>query len=171
MIKSQAWKNSLKTDEMSTSLESTDFYASTSDKEFMEVTQGVMLVTDAAFIEKYNSLVARAYFKLIIEAEEADDRLTEEYNRLNAIKQHGPKEKETLKNNPILVNKRYQAHKELLEGLKSWNIFSEYRTGDLEYFKKEHINDTHKMFQNGADEDNIISFLVYKLADLYHSED
>jgi len=167
-IKSQAWKNSINAGQTSTSSENIGYYSST-DVGVSAVNNVARLNTDAGFIKKYHSLVTRAYFKIIAEAEKADSRLKEEYERLNSEKQEVDKRKDKpFKNNLTLVNKRYHAHREMLEGLKSWNIFSEYRSDDLDFFKEENVKDVYEMYQNGQNEEGIISFLVFKLADLYH---
>lgn len=172
MIKSLAWKNSLEAGKISTPLENGDFYSSTSDVGISEAYKVSVSDTDAVFMEKHHSLVVRAYFKIIAEAENADSRLKAEYERLNSGKQEMNKENDRAsRNNLALVNKRYHAHREMLDGLKSWNIFSEYRSDDLDFFKGENVSDVHKMLQKGESDDKIISFLVYKLADLYHFED
>lgn len=119
------------------------------------------------FIKKFNSLVSRAYFKLIVEAERADIRLVNEYKRLYA-------ENEDKMDNLIiqeeftLVYKRFLTHRRMLSGLKSWRVFSEDRTGDLEYFKKEYRETVYKMYRNKASEETMVAFLMYRLADLYH---
>ncbi|MGI9553064.1 MAG: hypothetical protein ACR2MT_17795, partial [Aurantibacter sp.] len=69
-----------------------------------------------------------------------------------------------------LVNKRYRAHRKMLEGLKSWNIFSEYGTNDLDFFKAENEETVKKMVKSGKSDLVIINYLIYKLADLYHFE-
>ena len=38
------------------------------------------------------------------------------------------------KKNLELARKRYIAHREILDGLKSWNAFSEYGSDDLDFF-------------------------------------
>ena len=75
------------------------------------------------------------------------------------------------KKNVELARKRYIAHREILDGLKSWNAFSEYGSDDLEFFKEEQADAAYKMFLNGESEENIIDFLIYKLADLYQYEE
>lgn len=168
IIKSQAWNDALDLSNTLASLDAEEVYLGTSS--------GILIAnmdykTDAAFNEKFNSLVSRSYFKIITEAQKADDRLKEEYDRLNiekkeAVNKNDPDFKKKL----TLVNKRYRAHREMLEGLKGWNIFSENRTGDLEFFKNENVNTVYKKYKGGETDEAIIGFLVYQLADLYHFE-
>ncbi len=170
IITSQAWNDALDSNNALASLDD-ETYIVVSDVQILNMDYKTIMNTDATFNEKYNSLVSRSYFKIIIEAQKADDHLKEEYNRLNLEKKEA-----TNKNNPdfkkklTLVNKRYRAHKEMLEGLKGWNIFSENRTGDLEFFKKENVNTVYKKYKGGETDETIIGFLVYQLADLYHFE-
>ncbi|MGB3142623.1 MAG: hypothetical protein WBB24_00815, partial [Maribacter sp.] len=62
-------------------------------------------------------------------------------------------------------------HKAMLSGLKSWNIFSENRSGDLKYFKAENEIAVQKMMKKGENDTQMVNYLIYKLADLYHVED
>lgn len=119
------------------------------------------------FAKKFNSLVSRAYFKLLVEAERADIRLVDEYKRLYA-KNEDNMDDLAIQEEFTLVYKRFLTHRRMLSGLKSWRIFSENRTGDLEYFKKEYRNTVYTMYLEKASDDKMISFLMYRLADLYH---
>lgn len=119
------------------------------------------------FTKKFNSLVSRAYFKLLVEAEQADIRLIDEYKRLYA-KNEDKMDDLGIQEEFTLVYKRFLTHRRMLSGLKSWRIFSENRTGDLEYFKKEYRNTVYTMYLEKASDDKMISFLMYRLADLYH---
>lgn len=125
------------------------------------------LAENPKFAKKFNALVSRAYFKIIVEAERADIRLVEEYKRM-----YGAYEANTL--NPgsekkfVKTYKKFLAHRRMLAGLKSWRIFSEYRTGDLDYFKAENYDEILEMYQRGTNEQTMVKVLMYKLADLYH---
>lgn len=119
------------------------------------------------FVKKFNSLVARAYFKLIVEAERADIRLGEEYKRLYAKNEHRMDDLD-IQEEFTLVYKRFLAHRRMLSGLKSWKIFSDDRTGDLDYFKKEYREAIYKMYKSKSSDDEMVAFLMYRLADLYH---
>ena len=59
----------------------------------------------------------------------------------------------------------------MLEGLKSWNAFSEYGSDDLDFFKQEQLEKAYLMFSKGSSDTEIINFLVNKLADLYLFEE
>lgn len=172
IIKSEAWKNSLltKNDEIQTS--DSDFYATNTDTGIAEDRFTANIDMEALFDKRYNSLVSRAYFKIISEAENADTRLKAEFERWNSMQQNTSLKKDhAFKKKYETVIQRYNAHKKMLAGLKSWNIFSDFRSNDLDFFKAENKNEIHKMYQNGSTEDNMINFLVYRLADLYHYED
>lgn len=171
IIKSQAWNDALEYSNELASLDAENSFIKPSELLVVNVDYESIIAADARFNEKYNSLVSRAYFKIITEAQKADSRLKEAYVRLNtekkeSVNKNNPDYKERL----ALASKRYNAHRKMLEGLKGWNIFSENRTGDLEFFKKENINTVYKKHIAGDADDAIIGFLVYQLADLYHFE-
>lgn len=125
------------------------------------------LTESLKFNKKFNSLVSRAYFKLLVEAERADIRLVNEYKRLYA--KNGAKMDDlAIQEEFTLVYKRFLTHRRMLSGLKSWRIFSEDRTGDLEYFKKEYRDAVYTMYREKASDETMVAFLMYRLADLYH---
>lgn len=119
------------------------------------------------FTKKFNSLVSRAYFKLLVEAERADIRLVNEYKRLYA-KNGAKMDNLAIQQEFTLVYKRFLTHRRMLSGLKSWRVFSEDRTGDLEYFKKEYREAVYTMYRDKASDETMVAFLMYRLADLYH---
>lgn len=122
---------------------------------------------NSTFTKKYNSLVSRAYFKIIVEAERADIRLGKEYKHMYRAYEANtlnPDSKEKF----VKTYEKFLAHRRMLKGLKSWRIFSEYRTGDLEYFKAENYDELLSMHKNGSNDYAMIKVLMYKLADLYH---
>ena len=81
---------------------------------------------EGVFNKRYGSLVSRAYFKIISEAEKADGRITGEYEQWKEKQNNSTLKKDkAVKKESELALKRYKAHKKMLEGLKSWNIFSE----------------------------------------------
>lgn len=171
-IKSEAWKRSLAGNDEKPSAESLDFYASTEDSGIESAPAANKTGSDLAFDEKYGIMVSRAYFKIIAEAEKADFRLSAEYENL-VFRREGDasrKSDRSMRGNLAMANKKYLAHKEMLEGLKSWNIMSEYGSDDLDFFKAEHKNKVAAMVREGKSEERIINYLVYKLADLYHFE-
>ncbi len=122
---------------------------------------------NSAFTEKYNSLVSRAYFKIIVEAERADIRLGEEYKHMYSAYEANTLNPDT-QEKFVKTYEKFLAHRRMLKGLKSWRVFSEYRTGDLEYFKAENYDELLRMHQNGSNDHAMIKVLMYKLADLYH---
>lgn len=171
-IKSEAWNRSLKKDEYLVANDPKEYYSSTEDSGILEGDSFLETAKYTAFEEKYNSLISRAYFKIISEAEEADTRIHQEYLTLNAQKgEMGNRNNKSFRNKLELARKRYIAHREILEGLKSWNAFSEYGSDDLEFFKEEQAGSAFGMFLNGETDEDIINFLIYKLADLYHYEE
>lgn len=160
VLKSEAWKKAL-------------IKNTTQEEEIIENSKNVETTAlnpefEAKFVKRYHSLVSRAYFKIIAEAENVDDRLTTEYELLNA--KNKSKEGKKTKKNLVLINKRYRAHRKLLDGLKSWNIFSENKSDDLKFFKEENKNTVYAMLKGGKNDENVVNFLIYKLADLYHFE-
>ena len=172
IIKSEAWKNSMLTGNYDNQTRNSELYATNMETGIAEDRFTANINMEVLFDERFNSLVSRAYFKIISEAEKADVRLKAEFDRWNIMQQNkGLKKDHTFKRNYETVIRRYSAHKEMLEGLKSWNIFSDFRSNDLDFFKAENKDDVRKMYQNGNSEDNMINFLVYRLADLYHYED
>lgn len=119
------------------------------------------------FEEKYNSLISRAYFKLIVEAEKADINLGEEYKQMYLAFENNTMN-EDAESKFIEVYEKFMAHRRMLNGLKSWRVFSDFRTGDLAYFKAENYNQIFRMYQRGSKDFTMIKVLMYRLADLYH---
>jgi len=171
-IKSEAWYKSLEKDEFLTSMDNEEYISSAKDPRISEDADFSESILDASFQEKYSSLISRAYFRIIAEAQKADTRLHQDYVRLNSQKREmDHQNNKEYRNELELARKRYMAHTEMLEGLRSWNAFNEYGSDDLEFFKKEYAGTAYRMFQNGESEEKIINFLIYKLADLYHYEE
>lgn len=122
--------------------------------------------------DRYRYLVTRAYIKVIAEAEKANARLKAVYDRWEekmADPDYG--------NNPEriarfkTIKKGYLAHRRMLEGLRSWKALDAYGTDDLKFFGEEYIVQMQDMMDQGKDDAAIVSFLVYRLADLYHFEE
>lgn len=159
MIQSQAWMESLKGKNVDPAV---GLYASLDDEEVLDESTTNY---EMAFESQYQSLVSRAYFKIITEAEKLDTRITAEYKQIqNNPENFSKKEREE-------VERKFQAHRAMLSGLRSWNIFSDDRSGDLDYFKRENREAIQEMMQEGKGSDQMINFLIYKLADLYHVEE
>ncbi len=171
LIKTEAWKNSLLANIEKPS-NGVEYYVSNTETGIVEEPFSSKIDMEALFDKRFYSLTSRAYVKIISEAENADKRLKAEYNRWNSRQQNpNLKKDKTFKKDYEMVNKKYRAHRQMLEGLKSWNIFSEFRSNDLDFFRAENRNQIQKMYQNGSTEDSMINYLVYRLADLYHYED
>jgi hypothetical protein len=160
LIKSQAWKESLMARNSETNVE---LYAS-NDNEGLFITDSKM---DVRFEDKFQALVSKAYFTILTEAEKADARISAEYELVQDESESGKRNKREV----IEITKKYQAHRAMLSGLKSWNIFNENRTGDLDYFKAENEEAIQKMLRSGESDNQMINYLIYKLADLYHVEE
>jgi hypothetical protein len=166
MVKSEAWQKSLEKQ-----AQKQELYVS-ADNEMVVVDEPLAIKGNRLFEKDYQSLVSRAYFKIITEAEKADVRISSEFMMLEE------QEKSTVsgldkqfKRRKEMVSKKYKAHKAMLGGLKSWNIFSENKSGDLDYFKAENRDAVSNMKKQGETNDQIVNFLIYKMADLYHLEE
>lgn len=172
LIQSEAWRNSLLTRKNLLDEKQTDLYTSTAE---IAMVDGTMLASAnpmALFLEKYDDLVARAYFKIISEAERADADLKKEHAYWNDTElAKSKKNDKAFRQQLALINKKYRAHQAMLQGLKSWNIFSENRSGDLDFFKAENELESLELYRKGGSEDQIVNLLIYKLADLYHFEE
>lgn len=169
----EAWEEVLESSRWETSLnelpntpsESTTYFAL---PEFSPTTS-----TGASedFLQRYPVLVSRAYFRLISEAMEADQDVARTYQELyresrmpeyqgNARKQQ---EFET-------AQRRFLAHREMLNGLRSWNAFNRYGSDDLDFFLQEEFEVTYAKYQRGVKEDALVEYLMRRLADLYHQQ-
>lgn len=172
VIKSEAWSNALIPTETASLKEQDNFYTSTADVVLDNTENAPFLKSEEAFAKKYQDLVSKAYTKIIRQAENADARLKSEYNQYIGNGQGVILKKDKdYRQKLAVITKKYQAHQAMLEGLKSWNIFSENRSGDLDFFKAENENEAFSMLLRGESEDRVINVLVYKLADLYHFEE
>ena len=166
MVKSEAWQKSLEKQ-----AQEQELYVSV-DNEMILLAEPLEVKNNTLFEQEYQSLVSRAYFKIITEAEKADARISSEYRMLKEEEDSNPTEiDKQFKKRKELVAKKYNAHKAMLGGLKSWNIFSENRSGDLDYFKAENREAVSKMKSDGEGNAQIVNYLIYKMADLYHLEE
>lgn len=124
------------------------------------------------FEKKYHYLVARSYFKLLAEAQKSERKLKLQYDNFlfenQKYSRDGSRSFQKKLNN---AHKKYLAHRAMLEGLKSWNLFSDDRTGDMFYFMAENEEHIFKLYSKEAKEEKMIKYLIYKLADLYHLEE
>ncbi len=171
MIQSEAWKLSMQGTDTSETDQQADVSSSADTDEGLAVLESK---ADRAIIfeERYTILVKRAYFKIIAEAEAADSRLKHEYNvlmqRARELQNSRDRDAERKLEG---ARKKYEAHREMLEGLKSWNILSEFGSDDIKFFKAENREKVLQMYKAGQQEERIIYYLIYKLADLYHFEE
>ena len=160
LIKSQAWQESL----LANNAENTEELYASNDNEVLLANEAKI---EAGFEDQYQALVSKAYFKIITEAEKADARISADYKLL----QDDELSISISKKQEHEITKKYEAHKAMLSGLKSWNIFSEDRSGDLDYFKIENEGAILRMIQSGDADHQMVNYLIYKLADLYHVEE
>ncbi|MEM9142023.1 MAG: hypothetical protein AAGA86_03480 [Bacteroidota bacterium] len=172
IVNSEAWRNSLLVETSPRAERQTGFYTPVLDERNLpgSTSYGTFLEREDAFDKKYDALVTRAYYKIIAEAEEADERLRKEYLVWNQKQANASEHNRRFQKELTLVNKRYAAHQKMLRGLKSWNILSEYRSDDLRFFKNENREEVRRMYTGGKNESSIVRFLIFKLADLYHLE-
>lgn len=160
LIKSQAWQESLRAN----NTENREALYASNDNEVLLANDAK---TEAGFEDRYQALVSKAYFKIITEAEKADARISADYKLL----QDDELSISISKKQEHEITKKYEAHKAMLSGLKSWNIFSEDRSGDLDYFKIENEGAILRMIKSGDADHQMVNYLIYKLADLYHVEE
>lgn len=128
-------------------------------------------VADPQFLQRYPALVSRAYFRLIAEALDADQRIAKTYQDT-----YRRTHLSATPDNPILkqefenAEKRFLAHREMLEGLRSWNAFNDYGSDDLDFFMQEQLPEAYAKYERGVREDEIVDYLMRRLADLYHKK-
>lgn len=165
---SAAWDNSYNgTTSSDTPME--DLYTST-EQEILATMKPKARERASLFVKLYNAYVSRAYYSLLSEAKKADQHLLEKYNYLLKSSKNRPDRAEYNKQLG-LAKLTYEAHWNMLEGLKSWNAFSAYGSDDLDFFKQEQIENAYLMFRKGSSDTEIIDFLVYRLADLYYVQE
>jgi hypothetical protein len=127
--------------------------------------------TNKSFEKRYHYLVARAYFRLLSDAQKSERKLKAQYERYRfENEKYGRGESAVFQRKLLLAHTKYNAHRAMLRGLKSWNLFSEDRTGDMFYFMMENEDRIFQMYGNDMSEDKMVKYLIYKLADLYHVE-
>jgi len=127
---------------------------------------------NSLFEKKYHFWVARAYFKLLAEAQKSERELKLQAERYTFENEKFNREGNlTFQRKLSLAHKKYKAHSAMLSGLKSWNLFSDNRTGDMFYFMEENEDRMFQMFKKNHKEDKMVKYLIYRLADLYHFEE
>ena len=121
------------------------------------------------FIQHYPVLVSRAYFRLISEAMDADQDVARTYQELYRESRIPENQDNTRKQQEFeTAQRRYLAHREMLNGLRSWNAFNRYGSDDLDFFLEEEFEVTYAKYQRGMQEDALVEYLMRRLADLYH---
>ena len=87
------------------------------------------------FLKRYPALVSRAYFRLIAEAMDSDRRVAKSYQELyRRSRQPESQNDPSLQREYETARKRFLAHREMLEGLRSWNAYNVYGRDDLALF-------------------------------------
>jgi hypothetical protein len=125
--------------------------------------------TDPEFLRRYPALVSRAYFRLISEAMDADRRVSETYQDLyRKSRQFEEGQDPALQQEYETARRRFMAHREMLEGLRSWNAFNEYGSDDLDFFLQEQLEPAYEKYERGVKEEQLVDYLMRRLADLYH---
>jgi len=128
--------------------------------------------TNNSFEKRYHYLVARAYFRLLSEAQKSERKLKAQYEKyISDEVSYDRKGNKIIKNKVVLAQKKYEAHRSMLIGLRSWNLFSEDRTADMLFFMKENEDRVLKMHKKELPEHKVVKYLIYRLADLYHLEE
>ena len=165
VVGSPTWKESL-TRNVSNSIEKRpEFFVLPESKDLNES------AVDSVFKSNYPKWVSRAYFRLIAEATESDDKIREEYQAVFLeAKREENRNNKVIQEDSERARKRFIAHRQMLEGLISWRAFHEFGSNDLDYFLKEQLPEAHEMYKKGQREEHIIAFLMTRLADLYHQE-
>jgi hypothetical protein len=126
-------------------------------------------VADPQFLKRYPALVSRAYFRLIAEAQQADKRIAKSYqDTYRRAKAPSGENNQILQREFEMAEKRFQAHREMLEGLRSWNAFNDYGSDDLDFFMQEQLPVAYEKHERGVREDELVDYLMRGLADLYH---
>lgn len=123
------------------------------------------------FMQTYPRLVSRAYFRLIAEALDADRDIVAAYQHWYVESHKADNQNDQrVKDEFQLAKKRYEAHRQMLEGLRSWKSFQVNGSDDLEFFLDEQLRASFALFQKGASDQRIVDYLMTELADLYHKE-
>ncbi len=121
------------------------------------------------FLEKYDQWIYVAYLKLIDEAEQIDYNLYNEFIKL-AAQVNTYKKKEDIEE-LVLVEERFESHKEMLAGIKKWDLKLEEvinPKGELKKIKDIYRSKVYMMFKNKRDENKIIDYIEIRIADIYH---
>ncbi len=170
IVTSAEWENSLVASAHPKTSDTYSPYIVASDVEIGSENDLIGVEYDVIFRKKYHSFVLRAYFKIVTQAAKIDQHLKKKYEFVRM--KYQSESMDTIQGEELaLEKKKYEAHRKMLEGLRSWNIFNSNRTADLDFFKRDYIKKVYFLHKNGETEEAIIDFLIYRLADLYHYED
>ncbi|MBT8210965.1 MAG: hypothetical protein KJP14_10600 [Eudoraea sp.] len=171
IIQSQAWKEALRSSKTFSYVDSELRYMIIGPSDLRISVLPDTEKTRGEFEERYRKWVNGAYYRIIAEAEKADARIKQEYEEVLSKRKLRPKEDDPdFRESLILARRRYQAHRKMLEGLKSWKAFEEYGSDDLDFFGEENKSLVYELFRTGQNERTITAYLMYKLADLYHQD-
>ncbi|MBT8177926.1 MAG: hypothetical protein HKP60_02215 [Eudoraea sp.] len=171
IIQSQAWKEALRSSKTFSYVDSELRYMIIGPSDLRISVLPDTEKTRDEFKERYRKWVNGAYYRIIAEAEKADARIKQEYEEVLSKRKLRPKEDDPdFRESLILARRRYQAHRKMLEGLKSWKAFEEYGSDDLDFFGEENKSLVYELFRTGQNERTITAYLMYKLADLYHQD-
>jgi len=168
---SDAWGDVLESRSWEASLEAQPAASGQGEKKYAIPTyQPLQSATvDPDFLKRYPALVSRAYFRLIAEAMDSDRKVAKSYQELYRRSRQPESQ-----NDPVLqreyetARKRFLAHREMLEGLRSWNAFNDYGSDDLDFFMQEQLEVAYEKYERGVKEDPLVDYLMRRLADLYH---
>ncbi|MFM1879136.1 MAG: hypothetical protein RLZZ241_2002 [Bacteroidota bacterium] len=165
VVGSEAWNESLNNRVSQSIANKPEFYAI---PELKNIDNGSV---DSVFMTKYPNWVSRAYFRLISEATASDDHIREEYQAIFLeSKRDDNRDNKELQEASERAQKRFEAHRQMLEGLISWRAFHEFGSNDLDYFLKEQLPESYAKYKQRQNEEQIVAFLMNRLADLYHQE-
>ena len=121
------------------------------------------------FLAAYDQWIYEAYLKLIVEAEKIDYDINNEYMAILA--QVNTYNRQEDKDELVLIEKKYTAHKEMLFGLRKWDLkLEDIKTseGELKKLKETYLSKVYIMFKNNKSESSIINYIEVRLADIYH---
>ena len=164
VVASQSWKATLDPIPVSAAGEEV-YYAIPSYSPFNTT------IADPEFLKKYPAMVSRAYFRLIAEAMDADQRIARSYQDIyRRAHMPGAEGNSILQREYELADKRFLAHRDMLDGLRSWNAFNDYGSDDLDFFMQEQLPVAYDKYERGVQEDELIDYLMRGLADLYHKK-
>lgn len=119
----------------------------------------------------YNSLVYKAYIKLVHEGRGIDRHFEEEYIKIHGKVNSASTPNTTDVRRMQVIDQRYNAHKKMLSALIRWNLTLEdvnTATGDFKEFRDNYLQKTFEMHDRGETTENIIDYLEIHLADYFH---